>query len=47
MVVALDDSFADTHGLPRSDRFPWDEGKGRYFIKVFHQLHCLVNLPST
>jgi len=43
MVVALDHNFADTHGLPRSDRFPWDEQKGRYFIKVFHQLHCLVS----
>ncbi len=42
MVVALSDDFADAHGLPRSDRFPWDETKGRYFVKVFHQLHCLV-----
>jgi hypothetical protein len=43
MVVALSDDFADAHGLPRSDRFPWDETKGRYFVKVFHQLHCLVS----
>jgi hypothetical protein len=43
MVVALTDDFADSHGLPRSDRFPWDESKGRYFVKVFHQLHCLVS----
>ena len=42
MVVALSDDFADAHDLPRSDRFPWDETKGRYFVKVFHQLHCLV-----
>ncbi|KAH8714037.1 hypothetical protein GQ44DRAFT_762659 [Phaeosphaeriaceae sp. PMI808] len=41
MVVALTDEFADAHGLPRSDRFAWDKSKGRYFVKVFHQLHCL------
>ncbi|KAF2272787.1 uncharacterized protein EI97DRAFT_483132, partial [Westerdykella ornata] len=41
MVVALSDEFADTHGLPRSGRFPWDRRKGRYFVKVYHQLHCL------
>lgn len=44
MVVALTDAFADAHDLPRSDRFPWDKSKGRYFIKVFHQLHCLVSI---
>jgi hypothetical protein len=43
MVVALTDDFADAHNLPRSDRFPWDDNKGRYFVKVFHQLHCLVS----
>jgi hypothetical protein len=43
MVVALTDQFADAHNLPRSDRFPWDARKGRYFVKVFHQLHCLVS----
>lgn len=42
MVVALTDEFAKAHDLPLSDRFPWDETKGRYFVKVFHQLHCLV-----
>lgn len=46
MVVALTDTFADAHDLPRSDRFPWDKSKGRYFIKVFHQLHCLVSTLS-
>ena len=43
MVVALTDEYADSHDLPRSDRFPWDVSKGRYFVKVFHQLHCLVS----
>lgn len=45
MVVALTDEFASAHNLPLSDRFPWDETKGRYFVKVFHQLHCLVSDP--
>lgn len=45
MVVALTDEFADAHHLPHSDRFPWDDSKGRYFVKVFHQLHCLVKVP--
>jgi hypothetical protein len=43
MVVALTDEYADSHSLPRSGRFPWDVSKGRYFVKVFHQLHCLVS----
>jgi hypothetical protein len=47
MVVALTDDFADAHSLPRSDRFPWDKSKGRYFVKVFHQLHCLVSASYT
>jgi hypothetical protein len=46
MVVALTDEYADSHDLPRSDRFPWDVSKGRYFVKVFHQLHCLVSTCS-
>ena len=43
MVIALTDDFAASHGLPRSARWAWDDGKGRYFVKVFHQLHCLVS----
>ena len=45
LVVALEDSWAAEHGLPRSVfRFPWDpETKGVYFLKVYHGLHCLVS----
>lgn len=41
MVVALSDDWAVSHGLDVSARWPWDRSKGRYFLKMFHQLHCL------
>lgn len=40
--IALIDAYAEERGLPIASRFPWDGTKGTYFIKVFHQLHCLV-----
>lgn len=45
LVVALEDTWAAEHGLPKSVfRFPWDpETKGVYFLKVYHGLHCLVS----
>jgi hypothetical protein len=42
IVVALDHEYTDNHGLARSVPFPWDDEKGLYHIKAFHQLHCLV-----
>ena len=46
-IVALSDSFAEEHDLMPAQRFPWDASKGIYLINVWHQLHCLVSLPST
>lgn len=43
MVVQLGDEWAEDHGLPESRRFAWDDKKGRYHLKLFHQLHCLVS----
>lgn len=43
IVVALSHEYAEEHGLARSAPFPWDDEKGIYHIKVFHQLHCLVS----
>lgn len=40
-MVAVDDSEANELGVPRSDRFPWDDAKGIYFINAYHNLHCL------
>ena len=45
IVVALSHDYADEHGLARSVPFPWDDEKGLYHIKVFHQLRCLVCGP--
>ena len=42
-TIALSDEFAAQNGLPRSQRFPWDETKGTYIIGAFHQMHCLVS----
>lgn len=45
-TIALSDEYAAQNGLPRSQRFPWDESKGTYIIGAFHQMHCLVSLGS-
>ena len=44
MAIALTDEYARSHDLPIASRFPWDDDKGTYFIKAFHQLHCLVSI---
>lgn len=41
-TVALEDSYVERVGLPRSQRFPWDHNKGLYLVNGFHSLHCLV-----
>lgn len=43
VAVALDHDYSDRHGLDRSIGFPWDDEKGVYFVKAFHQQHCLVS----
>ena len=43
IAVALDDGWVEKHNLPKGTRFPWDHSKGMYFIKAFHQMHCLVS----
>lgn len=43
-TIALSDEFAAQNGLPRSQRFPWDETKGTYIIGAFHQMHCLIKI---
>lgn len=44
LVVALSDDYAQQHDLEMSGRFPWDDEKGIYFLKAFHNLHCLASL---
>lgn len=41
--IALDDEYAKSMDLPRSQRFPWDASKGIYYINAYHNLHCVVS----
>lgn len=43
MVIAPTWEWAQSKGLSDSWAFPWDPNRRIYFIKVFHQLHCLVS----
>ncbi len=42
MAVALHDDFTRSVGLPTSGRFPWDTERSIYYLKGFHDLHCVV-----
>jgi len=39
--ITLSDEYAIEHDLSIGDRLPWNENKGLYFIKGFHEMHCL------
>ncbi|KAH7108673.1 hypothetical protein B0J11DRAFT_500151 [Dendryphion nanum] len=41
MAIALHDDFAKQVGLGPSIRFPWDTERSIYYLKGFHDLHCL------
>ncbi|KAL8950965.1 MAG: hypothetical protein Q9222_003026 [Ikaeria aurantiellina] len=41
--IALDDSYAQSKGLPRAQRFPWDPTKGVYLLNAYHNLHCMFH----
>ena len=43
MAIPLTDDCAGSHDLPIASRIPWNNDKGTYFVKAFHQLHCLVS----
>ncbi|KAF2151899.1 hypothetical protein K461DRAFT_322042 [Myriangium duriaei CBS 260.36] len=40
-MVALEDQYASSLGLPHSQRYPWDHDKGVYVLMSTHELHCL------
>ncbi|RAL08250.1 uncharacterized protein BO97DRAFT_461742 [Aspergillus homomorphus CBS 101889] len=44
MVIAPTITWAQEKGLPDSWPFPWDANRRIYFVKVYHQLHCLKNI---
>ncbi|KAI9654793.1 MAG: hypothetical protein M1821_005787 [Bathelium mastoideum] len=41
VAVAIDQTWAKQHNLPITDPWPWDDEKGLYYIKAFHNLHCV------
>ena len=41
VAVALHDDFTRSVGLPPSGRFPWDTERSIYYLKGFHDLHCV------
>ncbi|KAI9041299.1 uncharacterized protein KD926_007253 [Aspergillus affinis] len=41
MIIAPTLEWAESMNLPGSWAFPWDSNRRIYFVKVFHQLHCL------
>lgn len=43
-VLAFPDTYARMHGLPRSQRFPWDQEQGVYLLGAYHSIHCLVSI---
>lgn len=43
MVIAPTIEWAQDMGLTDSWDFPWDPKRKIYFMKVIHQLHCLVS----
>ena len=44
VTIAVDDSWSEEKGLPETERFPWDNEKGLFYIKGLHDLHCLKML---
>ncbi|KAE8163763.1 hypothetical protein BDV40DRAFT_132183 [Aspergillus tamarii] len=44
--IALSDTYAREAGLPRAQRFPWDQEKGIYLINAYHNLHCVKTLRT-
>ncbi|KAF2740286.1 hypothetical protein EJ04DRAFT_508268 [Polyplosphaeria fusca] len=41
VAIQMSESEAKKHGLGPSAPFPWDDEKSIYFVKAFHQIHCL------
>lgn len=39
--VSLDKEWARRHGLPPSQRFPWDHSRELFLLNGHHSLHCL------
>ncbi|KAF2114303.1 hypothetical protein BDV96DRAFT_600289 [Lophiotrema nucula] len=44
--IALSDDYAKSMGLPRAQRFPWDDSKGIYLINAYHNIHCVHTIRT-
>lgn len=42
--LALDHTFAQSHGVNKAQNWPWDHNKGIYIVKAFHSMHCVVSV---
>jgi hypothetical protein len=47
MAISLHDNYAKKVGLGPSTRFPWDTERSIYYLKGFHDLHCLVRYVAS
>ncbi|KAF5873482.1 uncharacterized protein Bfra_004943 [Botrytis fragariae] len=45
--IALADDYAKEMGLPRAQRFPWDQSKGIYLINAYHNIHCVKTIRTS
>jgi len=45
-LVRISSDWALENGLPLSNKFPWDQSQGMYYLGAFHQIHCLKEIYS-
>ncbi|KAL9087581.1 MAG: hypothetical protein Q9159_003531 [Coniocarpon cinnabarinum] len=46
IAIAVFPEWAAERSLPTSAKFPWDPRKQVYYLKVYHQLHCMVRFQG-
>jgi hypothetical protein len=43
--IALTYEYAAQNGLVTdANEYPWDNTKGMYYVRAFHDMHCLVRI---
>jgi len=46
-IIALDNDYVKSKGLPSSVVFPWDTSKSMYLVNGFHSLHCIKTVHTS
>jgi len=46
-VIALDEDFIKSKGLPAAQPHPWDVSKSLYLINGYHNLHCAKSIHAS